>query len=144
MIVVEDLVFEYPGVRALDGVSFDLPVGSITALVGPNGAGKSTLMRCIAGLEVPLSGRVRLGDLDVQAEVRRSHRLIGFLSDFFGLYDDLTMERCLLHRAGAMGIAGADRPGRVAEVAARCGIADLMQRRAGELSRGQRQRLAIA
>ena len=144
MIEVEDLVFEYPGVRALDGVSFTLPAGSITALVGPNGAGKSTLMRCIAGLETPLSGRVRLGQVEVQAEVRRSHRLIGFLSDFFGLYDDLTMERCLLHRAGAMGIAGAERPGRVAEVSARCGIADLMQRRAGELSRGQRQRLAIA
>lgn len=144
MIEVEGLVFEYPGVRALDGVSFTLPAGSIAALVGPNGAGKSTLMRCIAGLETPLSGRVRLGQVEVQAEVRRSHRLIGFLSDFFGLYDDLTMERCLLHRAGAMGIAGAERPGRVAEVSARCGIADLMQRRAGELSRGQRQRLAIA
>lgn len=144
MIEVEGLVFEYPGVRALDGVSFVLPEGSITALVGPNGAGKSTLMRCIAGLETPLVGRVRLGALDVQAEVRASHRLIGYLSDFFGLYDELTARRCLLHRAGAMGVAPAKRADRAAEVAARCGIADLMERRAGTLSRGQRQRLAIA
>ena len=144
MIEVEGLVFEYPGVRALDGVSFVLPEGSITALVGPNGAGKSTLMRCIAGLETPLSGSVRLGALDVQAEVRARHRLIGFLSDFFGLYDDLTVRRCLLHRAGAMGLPPDRRRERVAEVAGRCGVTDLMDRRAGALSRGQRQRLAIA
>ena len=56
MIEVSQLVFEYPGHRALDGVSLSIAAGSVTALVGPNGAGKSTLMRCIAGLEQPLSG----------------------------------------------------------------------------------------
>ena len=144
MISVEDLVFEYPGVRALDGVGFALQERSITALVGPNGAGKSTLMRCIVGLETPLSGRVRVGGLDVQDETRAAQRLLGFLSDFYGLYDDLTARRCLLYRAGSMGVPPAERAGRAEQVAARCGIADLLERRAGALSRGQRQRLAIA
>lgn len=58
LIKVSQLVFEYPGHRALDGVSVHIAAGTVTALVGPNGAGKSTLMRCIAGLDQPLSGQV--------------------------------------------------------------------------------------
>ncbi len=144
MISVEALTFEYPGVRALDGVAFELPRESITAMVGPNGAGKSTLLRCIAGLETPLTGRVRLGELDVHERPRDGHRLIGFLSDFYGLYDDLSVARCLSYRAGAMEVPPAERRDRVSATATRCGLSALLERRAGELSRGQRQRLAIA
>ena len=70
MIEVGDLVFEYPGKRALDGVSFSIHERSITALVGPNGAGKTTLIRCLAALARPLSGSIRLGLL----ETRIHHR----------------------------------------------------------------------
>ena len=93
MIVVEDLVFEYPGVRALDGVSFTIDHGGITALVGPNGAGKTTLMHCMAALATPMAGRVLLDDLDVHERPRASHREMGYLADFFGLYDDLSVRR---------------------------------------------------
>ena len=64
-IEVSGLLFEYPGVRALDDVSFSVASGSVTALVGPNGAGKTTLLRCLAGLELPLSGRVEVAGVDV-------------------------------------------------------------------------------
>ena len=142
-IAVEGLSFEYPGVRALDGVSFEVVRGSVTALVGPNGAGKTTLMRCLAGLDRPLLGSVQVAAVDVLEEPRLAHRKLGFLSDFFGLYDALTVRQCLLHAAAANGVADSALAATVAEAAGRLEIADKLEARAGELSRGQRQRVAI-
>ncbi len=142
-IAVEGLSFEYPGVRALDGVSFEVVRGSVTALVGPNGAGKTTLLRCLAGLDRPLLGTVQVAAVDVLDEPRLAHRKLGFLSDFFGLYDPLTVRQCLSHAAAANGVAGSALAATVADAAARLEIGDKLEARAGELSRGQRQRVAI-
>ncbi|MEE8187888.1 MAG: ABC transporter ATP-binding protein [Kiloniellales bacterium] len=144
MISVEGLVFDYPGVRALDGVSFSIEPGGITALVGPNGAGKTTLMRCMAALDAPFAGRVLLEGFDVHEEPRKSHREMGYLSDFFGLYDDLTVRQCLDYRAMAQGVAPAQRVAAAERVAAQVRLSERMGQKAGELSRGLRQRLAIA
>jgi len=86
----EGLRFEYPGVRALDDVSFTLERGTVTALVGPNGAGKSTLLRCVAGLEIPALGRIEIAGVDVLDSPREAHLRLGYLSDFFGVYETLT------------------------------------------------------
>ncbi len=142
-IAVEGLSFEYPGVRALDGVSFEVVRGSVTALVGPNGAGKTTLLRCLAGLDRPLLGTVQVAAVDVLDEPRLAHRKLGFLSDFFGLYDPLSVRQCLSHAAAANGVAGSALAATVADAAARLEIGDKLEARAGELSRGQRQRVAI-
>lgn len=143
MIEVSQLVFEYPGHRALDGVSLSIAAGSVTALVGPNGAGKSTLMRCIAGLDQPLSGHIRVKGLSVEEQPREVHRHLGYLSDFYGLYDRLSVMRCLQYSALSMGVApGAVAP-RVQQVAAQLGLTELQHRHPTELSRGQRQRVAI-
>ena len=143
MIEVSQLVFEYPGHRALDGVSLSIAAGSVTALVGPNGAGKSTLMRCIAGLEQPLSGHIRVKGLSVEEQPREVHRHLGYLSDFYGLYDRLTVTRCLQYSALSMGVAEDQVAARVQQVAAQLGLSELLQRYPTELSRGQRQRVAI-
>lgn len=144
MIEIRDLVFEYPGHRALWGVSLDIAAGSITALVGPNGAGKTTLLRCMAALETPYSGRVAIDGLDTGEAPRAIHARLGYLPDFFGLYDALTVKRCLFYAARAHGI-GAYDAGRAAQGAAeRVGLTDRMEQAAGQLSRGLRQRLAIA
>ena len=143
MIEVSQLVFEYPGHRALDGVSVSIPAGSVTALVGPNGAGKSTLMRCIAGLDQPLSGHIRVKGLSVEEQPREVHRHLGYLSDFYGLYDRLTVTRCLQYSALSMGVAEDQVAARVQQVAAQLGLSELLQRYPTELSRGQRQRVAI-
>lgn len=143
MIEISQLVFEYPGHRALDGVSLRIAAGSVTALVGPNGAGKSTLMRCIAGLEQPLSGQIRVQGIAVQEQPREVHRHLGYLSDFYGLYDRLRVERCLQYSALAMGVAADRVDARVRQVAAQLGLSELLQRYPTELSRGQRQRVAI-
>lgn len=143
MIEVSQLVFEYPGHRALDGVSLSIAAGSVTALVGPNGAGKSTLMRCIAGLDQPLSGHIRVKDLSVEEQPRAVHRHLGYLSDFYGLYDRLSVMRCLQYSALSMGVAPGAVTLRVQQVAAQLGLTELLHRHPTELSRGQRQRVAI-
>jgi len=144
VIRVEGLVFEYPGTRALDGVEVHVAAGTITALVGPNGAGKTTLLRCIAALETPFAGRVTVDGLDVTEHPRAVHARLGYLSDFFGLYDDLTVRQCLTYHAAAHGIPAAQRDAACAASAERLDIVALLGRKAGALSRGQRQRLAIA
>jgi ABC-2 type transport system ATP-binding protein len=144
MIEIRELVFEYPGHRALAGVSLTIVKNSITALVGPNGAGKTTLLRCMAALETPYSGRVTIDGLDTREAPRAIHAGLGYLPDFFGLYDALSVRRCLHYAARAHGI-GASAAAGAAEVAAgRVGLSDRMEQAAGQLSRGLRQRLAIA
>lgn len=144
MIEVENLVYEYPGVRALDGVEFRVERGTITALVGPNGAGKTTLMRCLAGLDRPLAGSIRVAGIDVIEEPRRSHRALGYLSDSFGLYDTLSVRRSLRYVAAANGVETAAIDRVVTDISAALGLSDRLDQPAGQLSRGLRQRLAIA
>jgi len=143
-ITVENLIFDYPTLRALHGVSFAVERCSVTALVGPNGAGKTTLLRCMAALDTPFAGRVLIEGKDAHDDPRASHRRLGYLSDFFGLYDDLTVKRCLRHAAAMHGLQGADERLAVERVIGQLDLGDLASRPAGELSRGQRQRLAIA
>ncbi|MGE0154066.1 MAG: ATP-binding cassette domain-containing protein [Reyranellaceae bacterium] len=144
MIQVENLVFDYPTKRALHGVSLVVREGSITALVGPNGAGKTTLMRCIAALEPPYSGRITVAGIDVFEEPRKAHEVMGYLSDFFGLYDQLSVRQCLVHAADSHGLSRARSAERVQQAAIALGLQDRLQARAETLSRGLRQRLAIA
>ena len=144
MIEVKDLVFEYPGTRALNGVSFQIKPGNITALVGPNGAGKTTLLRCMAALEVPIYGEVRIDGENIHEDPRACHRKLGYLSDFFGLYDELTVRQCLLHAAASRGILANEQVRVTEQAAARLGIVDRLETKSATLSRGLRQRLAIA
>ncbi|HEX3065057.1 MAG TPA: ABC transporter ATP-binding protein [Dongiaceae bacterium] len=143
MIAVSGLVFDYPGRRALDEVTFALEENTITALVGPNGAGKTTLLRCLAGLDTPFAGQVSVAGLDVLSEPRLSHRRMGFLADSFGLYDDLSVEQCLLYRAAALGLPAPDRVKAARLAAERLALGDRYRQKVGTLSRGLRQRLAI-
>ncbi|WP_174300340.1 ABC transporter ATP-binding protein [Caulobacter sp. S45] len=144
MIDVEDLVFDYPSGRALHGVSFVVRPGAVMALVGPNGAGKSTLMRCIAALEAPGAGRISVVGLDTRRDPRGVHAALGYLPDAFGLYDALSVRQCLLYAARSRGVDAIDAEAAMATAAAEVGLGDRLNRRAGELSRGLRQRLAIA
>ena len=143
MIEVKDLVYEYPTARALHGVSLTLRPRTITAMVGPNGAGKTTLLRCLAALEKPYSGSVRIDGLSTDDHPREIHARLGYLPDFFGLYDELTVRRCLTYAARSHGVAPALASSVVEKAARRVGLLDRMEMRAGELSRGLRQRLAI-
>ena len=144
MIEVKNLIFEYPTKRALHDVSCEIKTGSITALVGPNGAGKTTLIRCVVGLHGPFSGQVLFDGVDVHEHPRDCHRRMAYLSDFFGVYDQLTVRQCLTYTARAYGVSG-DKVRTVVEAAAeRLNLTDRLREKSGALSRGLRQRLAIA
>lgn len=144
IIAVKELRFEYPGVLALDDVSFELQSGEITGLVGPNGAGKTTLLRCLAALEQPIRGYIELDGVDVLNQPRECHRKIGYLSDFYGLYKDLSVQQCLKYMAYAHGLRASQLLPAVETAAKRLNIQDRLDSKAGTLSRGLSQRLAIA
>lgn len=143
MLKVNSLYFEYPGLIALDNVSFEIQKNSITALVGPNGAGKTTLMRCIAALTTPFKGTIEINGINTISNPRECHRRIGYLSDFFGLYEDLTVTQCLSHAAMTRGISSSNLNAVVEKTIARMDLEKHSSKKAGELSRGLKQRLAI-
>lgn len=144
MIAAQQVVFDYPGKQVLKNVTFSLAQGSITALVGPNGVGKTTLMRCIAALEEPLSGDIWVNGLSVRDKPRVVHRQVGYLSDFFGLYDDLTVEQCLVFAAQSRPISREDVQEHVDSISTKLNLTRVLNKKAGVLSRGWRQRLGIA
>ena len=143
LMATRDLAFEYGTTRALDAVSFDIAPGTITALVGPNGAGKTTLLRCLAVLSEPVAGTLVIDGVDALERPHEAHGLIGFLPDTFGLYDALTVRRCLWFSAAAHKVPKADRPALIERTAQRLGLTDRLDQRARALSRGLRQRVAI-
>lgn len=143
MIIVKDLVYEYPRHRAINGVSFTIEEGSITALVGPNGAGKTTLMKCLAALEKPFEGTIHIDGVDIVEHPRKCHRLLGFLPDFFGLYDELTVRQHLTYFALAHEVPENEIDARVRSTAAHMDLQEKLDESASNLSRGMRQRLAI-
>ncbi|MCX7161108.1 MAG: ABC transporter ATP-binding protein, partial [Proteobacteria bacterium] len=91
----------------------------------------------------PLLGSIHVAGVDVLEEPRAVHRRIGYLSDFYGLYDALTVRQCFAHAAASHGVADEALEAAVVRTAERLGLGELLARRAAELSRGQRQRVAI-
>src|SRR6188508_375184 len=134
-------------VRALQGVSLDIPKGDLTAIMGPSGSGKSTLMHILAGLDKPTAGEVaiagtsitKLGDSDL-TKLRREH--IGFVFQFFNLLPMLTAEENILL---PLTIAGEKPdPAWREELLKKVGLDDRRTHRPAELSGGQQQRVAVA
>jgi ABC-2 type transport system ATP-binding protein len=141
MITVRDVAYDYPSARVLHSISFDV---AVLALVGPNGAGKTTLMRCMAALDVPAEGVIGIAGIDTRADPRGVHAAVGYLPDFFGLYDELTVRQSLVYAARSRGVAGAASNKAALDAADKVQLTDRLEVRAGHLSRGLRQRLAIA
>jgi len=144
MITVENLCFDYPGKRAIDNVSFTIEPNTITALVGPNGAGKTTLLRCLAALELPFQGKITIDTWQTDHFPRKVHAISSYLSDFFGLYDELTVAQSLKFFAWSHLYPPEQVSGVVESTAKRLEIWDYQNITVGKLSRGQRQSLAIA
>jgi len=151
MLRLIDLTKEYdadgdPGRRVLaaDRLSLEIKAGEVFGLVGPNGAGKSTALKMICGLLLPTSGRVLVNNVDVEHRREEAQRYIGYLSDFFSLYDELTVDQYLDYFARAYKLSPDSIPGRVAEVVLRVGLESKRDSPIAGLSRGMKQRLGIA
>ncbi|MFB6491089.1 MAG: ABC transporter ATP-binding protein [Thermoproteus sp. AZ2] len=139
-IVAEGLVKRYGPVTALDGVSLSIPCGGAVALLGPNGAGKTTTLRILAGLLRPDSGRAALCGHDVQREPKEAKSCLGYLPEDAVPFLNLTVRENLEYMAVLRGLDS----GVVDRAIKALGLEDLADRLAGSLSRGNRQRLAIA
>ena len=144
MIVVRGVAYDYPTARVLHDVSFEVPEGAVLALVGPNGAGKTTLLRCMAALDAPAEGSIRITGVDTQADPRAVHAALGYLPDFYGLYDQLSVRQALVYAARSRDVPTAAAEAAAREAAQRVHLDDRLDQLAGQLSRGLRQRLAIA
>ena len=134
-------------VRALDGVSIEIPARRFTAVMGPSGSGKSTLMHCLAGLDTLTSGSVHLGRVDLSSLSERDltlvrRRRVGFVFQAFNLLPTLTAEENITLPL-LLGGEAVDRPW-FDEVVAAVGLRDRLHHRPAELSGGQQQRVAVA
>lgn len=141
VIVVERLSKQFGDFTAVNRVSFEVMPGRVVGYLGPNGSGKTTTIRMLLGLLRPTSGSGRvLGfDIDQQAELIRPG--VGYMSQKFALYDDLTAAENLAFYAGIYGLNNV--PGRVAEILQLVGLSGREKDLAGGLSGGWRQRLAL-
>lgn len=139
----ESLTKEYGEKRAVDSVTMNLERGSVLALVGPNGAGKTTWIKLVSGLLPPTSGTAKICGIDIQENPRQAHEKIGYLPDFFGLYDDLSAEEYLSYFAYCYGVEKCKHKTRIAETLEFLSLSDLAQKQIRFLSRGQKQRVAI-
>lgn len=144
MIDVQDLTKQYAGRTAVDRLTFQVEPGQIVGFLGPNGAGKSTTMRILSGYMPPTSGRATVNGHDVFHESIAVRKSIGYMPEMAPLYTDMKVKEYLRFRAELKGLSGREMRQRVGEVMELCTITDVRRRLIGHLSKGFRQRVALA
>ncbi|MCC6765141.1 MAG: ABC transporter ATP-binding protein [Deltaproteobacteria bacterium] len=141
---MEDLTRAFGERLAVSHVSLTIGEGEIFGMLGPNGSGKTTLIRMLCGLLVPTSGRAIVGGCDVTREPERVKRLIGYVSQKFSLYPDLTIRENLDFFGDVYDVARDVADERKRELVRLCGLEGRERQIAGSLSGGLKQRLALA
>jgi ABC-2 type transport system ATP-binding protein len=144
MIEVEQLSKAFGAHLAVDGLSFDVPRGSVVGFLGPNGAGKTTTLRILSGFLGPTSGRVRVGGIDVTLDPRRVQRQMGYMPESCAAYPELRVGEYLGFRAQLKLVPAKQVPAAVARATQLAGIADRSHALIAHLSKGYRQRLGLA
>jgi len=143
VVEVRDLVKRFGKVSAVDHVSFTIHAGEIFGILGPNGSGKTTTIRMLCGLMTPSQGTAIVAGADVSREPERVKARIGYMSQAFGLYRDLTVDENLSFYGGVYSL-GAKLPERIEWAKQAMRLEEIGDRLSGVLSGGQRQRLALA
>lgn len=142
-IAVENLVRTFPGVRAVDGLSFRVAPGEIFGLVGPDGAGKTTTLRILAGVLPPDAGSAIVAGHDVVRDPEGVKHHISYMPQRFGLYEDLTVEENIRFYADLYAVPRAEREARARRLLAAAGLSEFRSRLAGKLSGGMKQKLGL-
>jgi ABC-2 type transport system ATP-binding protein len=144
VIVTDRLSRRFGDLVAVRDVSIEVRTGEIFGVLGPNGAGKSTTIRMLCGILDPTSGSGRVVGFDIQRDAERIKERIGYMTQRFSLYEDLSVEENLSFYAGIYGVAWGRRRARVNAVLESSGLLERRKQLAGTLSGGWKQRVALA
>nr|XP_061810371.1 ABC transporter ATP-binding protein NatA-like [Nerophis lumbriciformis] len=142
-ISVKNLYRYFGALKAVDGISFEVPHGSVCGFVGANGAGKTTTMRMLATLDYPTMGQAAICGIDTVNHPAQVRSLIGWMPDHFGNYDNMTVLEYLDFYARALGYSGKERQIRIQEVMEFADLIPLADRLSNKLSKGMTQRLCL-
>ncbi len=143
-IETRDLTRRYGRLLAVDHLNLQVARGALFGFIGPNGAGKTTTLRMLAGLLEPSAGQVWVAGQRIDHTLREVHRLIGYMPDFFGVYDDMLVWEYLDFYARCYGMPAARRKAMVGELLDLVNLADKRDVNVQALSRGMQQRLCLA
>lgn len=144
MIEIRDLTKQYGSFTAVDSLNMDIAQGTVFGFVGPNGAGKSTTMSILATLLSPTSGTARVGGYEVTRNPKEVRKLIGYMPDFFGVYDHFKTTEYLDFYGASYGIPRADRQKMIPQLLELVNLTDKADFYVDSLSRGMKQRLCLA
>jgi ABC-2 type transport system ATP-binding protein len=144
MLRIENLTKQYGKLCAVDNLNLELEPGDIMGFIGPNGAGKTTTIRIVATLLKPTTGTAYVDGIDVLKDAERVRPLIGYMPDFFGLYDDVKVWEYLDFFAAAYRVPKAKRAGSISDVLELTDLTGKREAFVSELSRGMQQRLCLA
>ncbi len=143
MIETENLTKKFGDFVAVDAISLSVPAGQVLALLGPNGAGKTTTVRMLAAILAPTLGQARIAGLDVTRFPREVRRRVGVLTEVPGLYLRMRAMEYLDFFGELYGLGAAQRQARAAALLSRFGMAEAVDKRLSEYSKGMRQKLAL-
>jgi ABC-2 type transport system ATP-binding protein len=143
MVLTTRLRREYDDVVALHALDLAVPAGEVYGIIGPNGSGKSTLLRILATLVEPTYGTARIDGIDVQEDPKAVHRKVGFMPDFYQLYDDMTVHEFFEYFALAYHLEEPHRGRRIKEVTGWMNLTNKADAKIGGLSRGMKQRVCL-
>jgi len=140
----ENLTKVFGSLRAVDGVTFDIHRGEVFGVLGPNGSGKTTTIRMLCGLLVPTSGTATVAGFDVRTQSEQIRRNIGYMSQRYGMYDDMTVAENLDFYASLYGLAGEEKKRRMEALFDELGLRPRANQLVGTLSGGWKQRVSLA
>ncbi|HSM58450.1 MAG TPA: ABC transporter ATP-binding protein [Candidatus Sulfomarinibacteraceae bacterium] len=144
IIEIQNLTKRYNGLTALDDLSLSVEEGAVVGFIGPNGAGKTTTMRILTTLLQPTSGRAWVAGHEVATEPQAVRRVIGYMPDFFGVYEDMKVWEYLDFFAACYDMPASERAGMIDDLLALVDLAHKKDTFVDELSRGMKQRLCLA
>lgn len=143
VITADHLTIRFGDFTAVSDVSFEISKGELFGFLGPNGSGKTTIIKALCGLIKPTEGTGTILGMDIRKDAAEIKRHVGYMSQKFGLYEDLTVAENLGFYSGVYGITGSRATQRIQEILSLTGLEPYMHRRVNALSGGWKQRLAL-